>query len=183
MRSSEEYLAECMEKGEIPQAIAHLKHKAERIGLSKILSIRANREMQKKYNEDELCLFENAVESFRQRKLTTESALDLLLKDAFAQSSRRTFEIILDAYDFYKKPNPKQNKHGIIVVAAISLTLKFLEENKAFPTKLKVKQMVEKQLGYDSYGVTDDSGKWSFVFKDAGLGFLLDGKPWDNHKI
>lgn len=179
MISSEEYLAECMEKGEIPQAIAHLKHKAERIGLSKILSIRANREMQKKYNEDELCLFENAVESFRQRELTTESALDLLLKDAFAQSSRRTFEIILDAYDFYK--HPKQNKHGIIVVAAISLTLKFLEENKAFPTKLKVKQMVEKQLAYDSYGI-DESGKWANVFKDAGLRFLPDGKPWDGSK-
>jgi hypothetical protein len=178
MISSEEYLTECMEKGEIPQAIAHLKHKAERIGLSKILSIRANREEQK-YNEDELCLFENAVESFFLRKLTSESALDLLLQDAFAQSNRRAFEIILDAYDFYKHPN--QNKHGTIVVAAIRLTLNFLEKNEAFPTKLKVKQMVEKQLAYDSYGI-DESGKWANIFKDAGLRFLPDGKPWDSRK-
>lgn len=178
MISSEEYLAECMENGEIPQAIAHLKHKAERIGLSKILSIRANREAQK-YNEDELCFFQYAVEGFFLKKLTSESALDLLLKDAFAQSNRRAFEIILDAYDFYE--HPKQNKHGTIAVAAIRLTLKFLEENNEFPTKFRVKQMVEKQLGDNSYGI-DESGKWANIFKDAGLRFLPDGKPWDSRK-
>ena len=80
-----------------------------------------------------------------------------------------------------EQKHPKQNKHGTIAVAAIRLTLKFLEENNEFPTKFRVKQMVEKQLGDDSYGI-DESGKWANIFKDAGLRFLPDGKPWDGRK-
>ena len=171
LRTTEDYLDYCIKRGETAQAIAFLKHKNERIGLSKIPSPSTVKRKSAKYSGDELCLFEAAHESFRNGKLEPSSVLDILIKDAFTQKNRRAFEIILEAYDFAQ--NPKQNYAGTLVVAVIEATLELLEKDSTFfPTKKEVKYAVRNKLGKKEKHMAYDMGEsseWANVFTLAGL--------------
>lgn len=175
MRTTEEYLAECMERGEIPQAIAFLSYKGERDRLSKIPDPSVIRRKAPEYTGDELCLFEYAVEGFLKGKMESETILDILIKDAFAKKESRTFEIIQKACEFAK--TPLQIKHGKNVIAAIDATITFLEKERRFPTKFEVKQAVNLAMGDRAFGLSD-STSWTKVFTDACLRFLPKDTPW-----
>lgn len=178
-RTTEDYLTDCIKRGETAQAIAFLKHKAERIGLSRIPSPSTVKRGSAKYSGDELCLFEAAVESFLTGKLEDFSVLDVLIKDAFAKKNRRAFEIILKAHDFAE--SPEQNYDGILVVATIRATLELLEKDSTFfPTKQEVKRSVVEKLGkkrsHKAYDL-GESSEWAKIFTLAGLKGLPQGKP------
>lgn len=174
MTDREEYLCECMQRGEIPQAIAFLRHKADRYRLSKIPDPSSARRKAPEYTGDELTLFEYAVEAFLKREMQSGSPLDILIKDAFVKNDQRTFKIIQDARDYAQ--TPMQIKHGKNVIAAIEAIIEILEIKKEFPTKFEIKETVLLKLGDQSFDKSDTS--WSKVFRDAGLKFLPKDKPW-----
>jgi hypothetical protein len=177
-----DYLDYCIKRGETAQAIAFLKHKSARIGLSKIPSPSTVKRKSAKYSGDELCLFEAAAESFLTGKLEPSSVLDTLIKDAFTQKNRRAFEIILKAYDFAQ--SPKQNYAGTLAVAVIKSTLELLEKDSTvFPTKKEVKCAVINKLGKKLMHKAYDKGEsseWANVFTLAGLKSLPERKPLES---
>ena len=189
LRTTEDYLDYCIKRGETAQAIAFLKHKSERIGLSKIPSPSTVKRKSAKHSGDELCLFEAAAESFLTGKLEPSSVLDTLIKDAFTQKNRRAFEIILKAYDFAQ--SPEQNYAGTLVVAVIKETLNLLEKDSTvFPTKKEVKCAVRNKLKkekihkayeniYKAYDM-GESSEWANVFTLAGLKSLPERKPFES---
>ncbi|MDA7890972.1 hypothetical protein N9C66_05195 [Akkermansiaceae bacterium] len=174
MRTTEDLLIECMERGEIPQAIALLLHLHERAMLSKIPDPKTARTKTPDLDGDELCLFEAAVESFLRKEMTTGTVLDILVKDAFARNDRRAFEIIQKACDYAGRPH--QIKHGRNVIAAIEATIEILEKQRRFPSKYEVKAAVNQKLKLNAFD-EDEAQPWTKVFKDAYLRFLPKSNP------
>ena len=174
MRTTEDLLIECMERGEFPQAIALLRHLHERAMLSKIRDPQTARTKTPDLNGDELCLFEAAVEGFIRKEMTTGAVLDILGKDAFARNDRRAFEIIQKACDYAGRP--QQIKHGRNVIAAIEATIEILEKQRRFPSKHEVKTAVNQKLGLNAFPEYD-AQSWTKVFRDAHLKFLPKSNP------
>jgi hypothetical protein len=142
--------------------------------LSKIPDPKTARTKTPDLNGDELCLFEAAVEGFLRKEMTTDTVLDILVKDAFAQNDRRAFEIIQKACDYANSPH--QIKHGRNVIAAIETTIEILEKQRRFPLKHEVKTAVNRKLGPVAFGESDAQA-WTKIFKDAFLKFLPKSNP------
>lgn len=145
-----------------------LRHKIERDELSQIPEPSAVRRKAPRLSDDERFIFDEAVSSFRGLAMPRDSALEILMQDAFRRNDKRFFEIVAQASDFADEPY--QTKHGKNVLSAMRVAAAVMVQDHRFPTKGEVKIGVIGELETDAFPV--DSTRWTEVFRDARLTFL-----------